>query len=405
MMTNFSLKYYKYIFYLIIISLSISPAIVTSQEDSRNFFLIGCMGLGPFFYLISTRKLFKIDRVILLFSLLLIIIPVLFNYGSIKWSSLFFTLMFLIYFLSGFHCAIRGKIEFGDIAKVCRLLILSYLIVLIIQQFCVLVSLPVFNGNQVNPLEPWKLNSLSAEPSHTSRYVGILMFAYVFCCRSMHKLNYSFIASVKADKLIWFAFGWIMLTTVSGTGIIVFALIMTLFLTKKNILLFVLLFGLIGIVGVTSEITALKRSVVFLNAVITGNTDLMIDADHSASIRVAPWIWCIERLNPLSLRSWIGEGTGSTSLWMYTYMPGVPRGWTGGGIANMMVEYGLILGLYYLIFSYKCCSIRKYRICSIGLWIMCVVLLGINMQMSWLCILTMYILNYLSSCHENKSLL
>lgn len=396
---------YRIVFYIIVITLSISPAFLTSQEDGRNFLLIGCMCLGPLVYVFSMNRTFEIDKEILWFVVGFFLISIVFNFHSIRWSSLMFTCMFLFYFLAAVHCANKGKVELNGICRICEKIVYAYCLVLIIQQFCVALGLPVFNANNLTIDEPWKLNALSAEPSHTSRYVGVLMFSYLVCKNRVKGKRIKFLESFCENKMIWFSFLWVMLTTVSGTAVIVVGLIMTLYLTKRNATIFIGLILITIVFGMSSDITALKRSTGFLSAVISGNLDSMIEADHSASVRVVPWILCLQRLNVFSLRSWVGEGAGSTSLWMSDYMPGVEFGWTGGGIANFMVEYGLIVGLFYLIFSFRCCYNPNYKICSIGLWIICIVLLGINMQIAWLCMLMLYLDKNIGVRYEDKSVL
>lgn len=396
---------YRIVFYIIVITLSISPAFLTSQEDGRNYLLIGCMGLGPLVYVLALKRMFKVDEEILWFVGLLFFISVIFNFHSIRWSSLMFTCMFLFYFLAAIHCAYRGNVGIKDICWICEKIIYAYCIVLFIQQICVALGLPVFNANNYIVSQPWKLNALSAEPSHTSRYVGVLMYSFLLCKNRIYGRSISFLDSFKSNRKVWFSFLWVMLTTMSGTAMIVVGLIMTLYITKKNAILFAVLILIVLTLGVASDITALRRSTSFLSAAMTGNSDSMIEADHSASVRVVPWILCLQRLNVFSLRSWVGEGAGSTSLWMSDYMPGVVKGWTGGGIANLMVEYGLIVGLFYLFFSFRCCYNTNYKICSIGLWIICIVLLGINMQIAWLCMLMLYLDKNIGVRYENKSIL
>lgn len=363
------------------------------------------MSVCPAIYVLSLNKIVKVDKIVLGFASLLFTISIVFNFNSIKWSSLMFSCMFLLYFLSGVHCAYRGKVGWTEICWICKTIIYAYCIVLIVQQICVLFGLPVFNANNYSANEPWKLNALSAEPSHTSRYIGVLMYSFLVSNDKIANRNIAFSESFRTNRNIWLSFLWIMLSTVSGTAMIIVALLMTIYINKKNAIIYASLILIVLALGVTSDITALRRSTSFLSAAMTGNNESMIEADHSASVRIVPWILCLGRLNVFSFKSWVGEGAGSTSLWMSDFMPGVTKGWSGGGIANLMVEYGLIIGIYYLIFTFRCCYNRSHKICSIGLWIMCVVLLGINMQIAWLCILMLYLDNNIRVGHENKSIL
>lgn len=396
---------YGLAFKFIIITLSISPAFMTSQEDGRNYLLIGSMCFGPLLWLSSVNQLYTIDKKILVFVFLLFSVSFIFNFSSIRWSSLMFTCMFLFYFIAAIHCLTRGRIGLKDICEICKWIIYAYCIVLLIQQVCVLLGLPVFNANNYTASQPWKLNALSAEPSHTSRYVGVLMFSFLILQNRIYGKKIPFVTSFINNKKLWMSFLWVMLTTMSGTAMIVVALVFSIYITRRNATVFILFAIVIFIIGIGSDVPALRRAVTFLSSVVTGNSSSMIEADHSASVRVVPWILCIQRINPFSLRSWVGEGIGSTSMWMSDYMPGVVKGWTGGGVANMMVEYGIIVGLFYLILSFKCCYNPRYKFCTVGLWIMSVLLLGINMQISWLCILMLFITNQKDVKYENKSVL
>lgn len=316
---------WKKIFIGIIVSLSISPSFATSDLDNRNFLLIGCMCLGPIIFLYLRKVIWKIDKYIIILIGMIFITQTIFNFTSIRITSILFSIMFFIYYLIAIRTALIAQINYSNMCMITKYLIYAYFIVLLIQQFCVLLGLPVFN--QLNALEnPWKLNSLSAEPSHTSRYVGILMYSFLVFQDKIKKYRINFRDSYKENKKIWIAFFWIMFTTVSGTAFIVVVLILSRYLTHKNIVIAVGLLFIVFTIGVSSDITALRRATLFLSAVATGNAEAMIGADHSASVRIVPWMLCIQRINPFSLNGWIGEGGGSTAAWLYQYMPGVREG-------------------------------------------------------------------------------
>ena len=395
---------WKKIFIGIIVSLSISPSFATSDLDNRNFLLIGCMCLGPIIFLYLRKVIWKIDKYIIILIGMIFITQTIFNFTSIRITSILFSIMFFIYYLIAIRTALIAQINYSNMCMITKYLIYAYFIVLLIQQFCVLLGLPVFN--QLNALEnPWKLNSLSAEPSHTSRYVGILMYSFLVFQDKIKKYRINFRDSYKENKKIWISFFWIMFTTVSGTAFIVVVLILSRYLTHKNIVIAVGLLFIVFTIGVSSDITALRRATLFLSAVATGNAEAMIGADHSASVRIVPWMLCIQRINPFSLNGWIGEGGGSTAAWLYQYMPGVREGFIGGGMAAYTLEYGLLVGLLFLYFSLRCCYDKKYKISTIGLWIMCVVLIGVNSQIGWLCILMLYLDKNLYVTNANKSIL
>lgn len=389
-------KVYKRLFYFIVITLSISLAFAQGDDD-RDYILIGCMTFGPIIYVSSLTKLIKVDKVLLVFMTIMLIIPILFGFQYIRWSSLFFSYMFFFYFLAGIHCAIKGNVRVGDISWITKKIIYAYAIVLILQQFCVLIGIPIINGSALTPDEPWKLNALSAEPSHTSRLVGVLMFAFIYCQSILAGHKLSFTQSLKRDSMVWIAFLWVTLTTVSGTAMLIIFVILLMFYSEKSLPIIGFILFLFLTVGAMSDMTAVKRSSSFIGSVLTVDTDKMINADHSASVRIVPWILCIQHINIFTFRSWVGEGMGTVAQWMSIYMPGVPSDFSGGGSANMLVEQGLIIGLLYLVITFRLCYSKQYKLSSIGLWILCIVTEGINMQMTWLCLLILFLVKYLRS--------
>ena len=382
-----------WLFYAYIISLSISPAVFTDPNDNRNYLLIFCMGIGFFGYLLMGKIQPRKDSTLLLIMILTIFIQGLFHFHSTRWSSIFFTCMFFFYYMVGLRLAKKCGATYESLYRICRGIIVAYFLVLLLQQICVLFGFPVINSTRDMSMmsSQWKLNSLSSEPSHTGRFVGILMYSCINAQFRIVKRSLTLKESYKLDRKLWLTFLWIELTTISGTAMIILAIIMTIFLSKRNIILFISIIGVIFCVGLISNITALRRATTFLLAVAGGNPELMMVADHSASTRIVPVLLCIFRLNPLSLGSWIGEGSGTIGKWLSQYMPGVPEGYIGGGIAAYAVECGLLVASLFISFSYRCCYDSKHKIPSIGLWIMCVLLIGINSQIGWLCMTMLYL--------------
>lgn len=402
-----SKRYNRLILFFIFITLSISPAFALSPEDDRNFLLIGSMGLGFIFLIFSHPYRPRIDYKLILLIFLMFGFQLLFHRGSFRPSSIFFTCMFFFYFMLTIRVFFKGKPSAEEFLRIIRLLIYAYFIVLLIQQFCVATGLPVLNGSHITMKEPWKLNSLSAEPSHTSRFVGILMYAYLSIEDKIAGHKLTFFESFKQSKKVWIAFLWVILTTVSGTGMLVVILIMARYFSTKILWVGTIMLGTILGIAAKSEITALARFASFSSAVMTMSPEAMIEADHSASVRVVPMILCISKIDPLSIDGWIGKGMGNVSSWLSHEMPGLPDGFSGGAMAAFALEFGLIISIIYFITSFKLCYDKNYKISSIGLWIICCVLIGINSQIGWCCITFLYLTKQfkLSECAQKSSII
>ena len=386
-----SVKDNRALFYFIITTLSISPACTSDLIDNRNYLLIGAMFLGPLIIIFSNRIIEKIDTPIALLIITIFLTQIIFHFSTIRFSSIFFSCMYLIYFSATIRVFKRAKITANNFISVLRGLIIAYAIILLIQQFCVLTGLPVINQLGTTSDNSWKLNSLSAEPSHTSRYVGLLM--YTLLIEFDYKIGYkaSFYFSFRQNKWTWICFLWIMLTIQSGTAFLILIIIFARYISRQRIIMASIILTIISLGGIYGNFKPLKRSVTFVASIFTGNPKEMISADPSASVRVVPTILCLERINPFSINGWIGEGSGSISTWMSKEFPGVKKGWTGGATAGYTLEYGLLVGLLLLVFTFKWCYDPNHKLESIGFWVICLVLEGINMQMAWLCITLLYL--------------
>lgn len=222
-----------FILILLLITLSVSPAFALSSEDDRNYLLIGCMGLGFVFFLFSHSYTPKIDNRLIMMICLMFIFQTLFHIEVVRFSSIFFTCMYVLYFMLANRLFHRGRPSLEKFRQVIKVLIYAYFLVLLIQQVCVLTGLPIFNGYHISVSERWKLNALSAEPSHTSRFVGILMYVFLSLTDDMVGRRLTIFESFKNYRNVWLPFLWIMLTTVSGTAILVLLLIFSRFFSKR----------------------------------------------------------------------------------------------------------------------------------------------------------------------------
>ena len=63
--------------------------------------------------------------------------------------------------------------------------------------------MPIFNLSNYDLNEPWKLNSLSAEPSHSARIMALLMYCYITIKELVTNIKYNFKFDLKKDKWIW----------------------------------------------------------------------------------------------------------------------------------------------------------------------------------------------------------
>lgn len=309
---------------VIIISLAIAPAFALG-EGNRNLLLIGVMAFSPLIVL-KFHKLYKDDIWLYLFMISIVAIPPLVHPESLRWSTIFYSLMFATTFLAYKQILHRNKFTPQQYLHLLKYLIYAYFIVLVIQQICVLTGFPIFNISNYNPMEPWKLNSLAAEPSHSGRIVALLMYCYIVMKELITNKKYNFSSNIREDKWIWISFLWTMITMGSSTAFLFMGIVLMKFMRIRNFLSFIMLLSLILFIVNYVGIHSFDRTIKFMSAVVTLDTDKIIETDLSAAQRIVPLILIPKLIDMHSVNGWFGYGIDYVSTFLYKYIPGIPEG-------------------------------------------------------------------------------
>ena len=376
---------------IILISLAIAPAIVLG-EGNRNLFLIGVMFISPI--IILTSKRFKRSNVwLLLFMASIVLIPLVHQPASMRWSTVMYSVMFGLTFIAYVQLLYKKSFTVENYQKLLKYLIYAYFIVLLIQQFCVLTGLPIFNLSNYNLSEPWKLNSLAPEPSQSARIVALLMYCYITIKELIVKRKYNFRLDIKDDKWIWFSFLWTMLTMGSGTAFLFIIIVLLKFIRFKSLIPLIIIFAGIGLFVNMMGIDSSERTFKVFIATLTLDVDTIVRADHSASLRIIPMILIAKTMDLTTINGWFGHGIDYTIIFLSGKIPGVNEGFSGGGLLQFLLEYGLISFMLFVIFSFAN-SVKKGDYLSIVFWFMLVFLNGVNSQIVWLTIILLFTNKY-----------
>ena len=377
-----------------------SPAIFLG-EGNINLLLIAVMSFS-LLVVIARYKLYRSEIWLLLFMVSIITIPPLAHPESMRWSTVLYSFMFSLTFLA-YNRLLRYKIfNIESYLSFLKYIIYGYAIVLLIQQFCVLTGLPIFNVSNYDPVEPWKLNSLSAEPSHSARIVALLMYCYIVIKELISNAFYDFRKNFKKDKWVWLGFLWTMLTMGSATAFVFIAIFFLKFIRFKMLvqlgLLVVATAFFVDMIGVD----AFDRVLKVFKATLTLDPNTIIAADHSASSRIAPMIYLAEMVDLTTFNGWFGHGIDNVSTFMSSLISGVPDDISGGGMFQLWFEYGFVSFILFVIFSFKC-TYRKEDNLSVIFWFFLVFMYGVNSQIVWLCIILLYTNRYFScQCSQTR---
>lgn len=377
-------KINNYYLKTIIVGLSVVFYFLVTSSHQYSL-LLGVMFISPFFLLLNAKKL-TINDILLLLGFPLLLFQTLINPEHVRYSTILYSFLFLILFLAYKILLKKNSITLVDYLKFIKLIVYSYLVVLVIQQLCVLFSIPVFNLGWAFEDNKWKLNSLSMEPSNTALIVTILLFSYCYCISIVRKRKYNIFKDFKMDKYIWFAYLYICLTTASTSSFFCIPVLAFYVGKKKDVLkafVFLILFFLILITNFSFD--AFQRVVLFIPALLKLDPIALYNIDPSASARLAPPIIYFQQFSLRSFGLWFGYGNDYGEKYLTNYILGyLPDEGQGiGGMINFLYDYGIIVFLYFIILLRKL-TLPKFFSYEMLFWFLLIFIIPFNHYIQWL---------------------
>lgn len=292
-----------------------------------------------------------------------------------------YSCLFCMFFMSFARVLSFSDYRADDFAKLIKWLLYAYCITLMIQQFCVLTGLPIFNLANYNPREPWKLNSLMAEPSHTARVQTLLMFFYINI--QMYITDIKDIKKLlsQANKKVIAAFLYPIFTMGSGTGFLLLFILLLRFIPKKQIIsLFIA--GLLltpAIIYVISTNDTAKRTADFVVAIAAFDEKQLIREDLSAAIRIVPTLHGAKKVTIFTKDGLFGKGVDADAG--LTPLPSVD---CGAGSFSIWYNFGFFSAIIFWSFTLSVCFLRNDVVMSCFFWLfLCFFYGGLNIQIIW----------------------
>lgn len=378
---------------IILITIATSPAFALGT-DNRNLLLIALMFLSPLVIMCYAELCAK-EFLLIFFMLAIIFFPASLHPETMRWSTVLFTCLFCLTFMAYTRLLRHGNLTAEHYLTVIKYLIYTYTIALLIQQFCVLTQIPIFSISAYNPQKPWKLNSLTSEPSNSARIMGILMYCYIVVRETATGARYSFRSSWNTDKWVWTSFTWVMASMGSGTAFLFLSLLFLRFINVRTLIpLCIITCGIVAVAYNTSN-TGVERLYNVAQAVVTLDEEKITAADHSASLRIVPTLRYLKMLDATSLEGWFGNGVDYIQSRYNTLFTGIKAGIKApSGMLSVAIDYGLVPFISFICFSFLVCIDRK-DIQTCLYWIFMVLLLPINSQLLWFTLVFLWTNKYI----------
>lgn len=312
---------------------------------------VAVMGLCPFVFIlnkpvVSRAVIWGIGYWLLIYFLSLL-------KGGMRFSTIGFKGMYIIMFITYYHyiyCKSAFSLDYFH--RLLKYFILTYTIVLIGQQICILIgirNMPLLNLQGQFFLSINKLPLLTLEPSHSARILTVLMLAYLRCVQIADGVKLT-LRGLFNEEHRWVTIGflWCMLTMGSGTAFIGLAIICVYFISPKTAIYVIPVFVAMFMVGQSMELEQMKRAELLSKAALTGDARVMHEADGSGAVRIIPVINLFTKTDLTKRETWIGKASMEKdySWWQKT----------DGSVAD---QYGLIAFIVSIIFVYSC-VIRRF---------------------------------------------
>lgn len=231
-----------------------------------------------------------------------------------RFSTIGYFGMYIMTFIVFYNLVYQGAFTFSYFKRLLRALIVVFAIVLILQQICILLGIRTFwliNLDNQYFLAIDKLPSLTIEPSHSARVLGVMMLCYLRCLQMENGGERVSIKTLfdKDNRKVSTLFPWVMLTMGSGTAFIALGILCLYFITWRNIWYVAPI--LIGFFAISSllEVKQLTRAVDTMQATMTGDKQQVLEADESAAVRILPVFNTFTETDLTDKETWFGKGT------------------------------------------------------------------------------------------------
>lgn len=341
-----------------LVLLCVNPDI-TQGHDNMNILLNTALCLSPAVLLLKSCRVLipKVDIPFGCVVLCVMALPFFFHFETVRLSTMLFLCAYCVYIMMLARLVRVAKIDAATYCRVIRWTVYAYTFLLVIQQICVLMDWPVIMRS-IPYQDPYKLNSLMAEPSQTTLVLGVLMYFYTQVL-SAQSSGYGLHNSFKTTPLLWICYIWTIATTHNASAFVLGPLCLLPFINRGNWPRY-LIAAVIVALGVwlipDGKFLGMDRVRSFTTALPTLDESRMLKADTSISMRIIPTLHGAGMIDPGNRDTYVGHGvdaerrdtpeapcgerrTGSTGFFNLWYNYGIPAAlafWIGIGILTLI---------------------------------------------------------------------
>lgn len=317
-------------------------------------------------------------------------------------STVLYSAMFMIQCVV-FRTYLNEDFKIEGYMKFVKMLVYLFTSVLILQQALQLVHVQGFNRILFADT-PWKMNSLSQEPSFLPPTMMLLLLSYAKMKQLTNKETEDIKELWKRDKRLWMAGLYTMVGCGTTSGIFIFPVFLAYFFQKQIIksLPIVLLLGTVGYIVFSNLFPyVVERFNNIFEVIWQMDPQMMYYADASASARIAPYMFLVNEFSLYDSNFWFGHGIDYATHYFSLMLVGEEKGSEIGigGLVNFLYDYGLIALLAFLAYIKRLCfkSFLSYEFIA---WLLIYSIYSFNVSLLWGSILFFAVNKYFEGIHN-----
>ena len=391
--------------YILFVSLCITVSYL-QISGGKNLELLVLIALSPIFLFFQKTKTDSADYIMYVMLGLMLLFGLM--HSGFRWDTYIYSVCSVLSFVYLKGEIKNGKFPIYNVMRVIRKVICLYAIVLVCQQLCVFVGIPPILCYLYDSNYPWKLPSLSPEPSHLVIFILFLMYTYVLLYEEYVGHRY-LLANIKKDITLWIAYFWCMIGSGSTSGLLYVLLIFFRYFKGRTLIITGLIFGLSYILAnaLLSDSASFQRILNLTSAFLTFDSSLILETDGSAAMRLSPIFYFFNNINILDLGFWCGHGVDSGKVVLSAFMYdatglgayNTDEGANMGGLWGFIIDYGIIVfGLFVFALASFMKKIKDKWIVFFYCFLM--MFMAFNMQILWFATMMLYMVNHHQQHHS-----
>ena len=393
----------------ILLTLSVVLRDLLQEESARYSVLVYTMYVTPFIYLFRMVRIGVTE--LLLFAMLIVMYldASLLHPNFFRPSTFFYSCMFVFTFLLYRSIVIRGAISVNDVARFVRYVLYAYFVVLVLQQFQVLIgeqpwNAPVYTENR------WKLNSLSMEPSNTILVTAVLIFTHVKLQEMMRgERKYRLSHVIHADKWVWMAYLYVNLTCGSMTVLFVLPVLACYFFNRRSLrYLPAVVIVLVLAVNLLAQANPqlMDRFTDLLTVLFNtkeATSQMVSEVDPSSAVRFVPYMEFFRTFDITSINTWFGHGIDQLEvLCTNVVVDDVERAIGANNILSLFYDYGLIPGVLFFVFLARSILPRLISFQTVY-YLLVFTVLPLNHYITWLMVCLFFTINHFRNNYDKTA--